>query len=30
MIFMEKWVNDPDISVNEKKLQNVGRKGNIN
>ena len=27
---MEKWVNRPHISINEKSLQNLGLKGNIN
>ena len=26
---MEKWVNHPRISMNEKNLQNFGLKGNI-
>ena len=27
---IEKWVNRPHISINEKNLQNLGEKGNIN
>ena len=27
---MEKWFNRPHNSINEKNLQNVGLKGNIN
>ena len=26
---MENWVNDPHLSINEKNLQNLGLKGNI-
>ena len=27
---MEKWVSGPQLSINEKNLQNLGVKGNIN
>ena len=27
---MEKWLNHPHISINEKNLQNIGLNGNIN
>ena len=27
---MEKWVDGPHLSINEKNLQNVGLKGNMN
>ena len=27
---MEKWVNGPHLSINEKSSQNLGLKGNIN
>ena len=26
----EKWLNRPHISINDKNLQNIGLKGNIN
>ena len=29
-IIIEKWINRPHISINEKNLQNLGLKGNIN